>query len=718
MAKQRFRLTPAFAVRATSALGAVALAVLSVLLVHRSDAVTLAGWGLAAVTTPLLVGGTVRARRLARRQGARAERLARVADAATRLAGLREPAQVIGSAEAMTRDLIPCDEARITLGDPVPDPAAPARLPAHRLSVTLRRTSGIVAAAAVKPGEADAERLGYLTLSRARGPAFGDEDTRLLRQWTGAVAGALECALLSAETARAKADLERTLDGIVDGIGVFDRQWRVRYLNRAASRALRRGRRAPLGTSLWDMFPGLRDSAFGERLAEAALAGDVAEFSGVFAPLNAWFEARCYPHDGGLILCFRDATAWHEADERSRQSQKLEALGQLTGGIAHDVNNLLTVILGDLEMLAMSAEERGGAGAADRELAMAGLRAGNSASQLIHRLLAFSRRQPRAPQVVDVSALLRELEPLVRRTVGETIDLSVTAEPGLWPALADPAGLENAILNLAINGRDAMPAGGKLAIAASNVGIDQVYAAIAGLERTGDFVMVSVADSGAGMPPEVQERAFDPFFTTKLPGKGTGLGLAMVYGFVQQSGGHVMIDSEPGEGTIIRLYLPRTLGEPAAPVAEPSWEAHGGTETILLVEDDELLRTHTAAMLRGLGYTVLVAADGAEALLLLQEGLRPNLLLTDLVLPGGIGGREVADAAARLVPGLRVLFTSGYGTGAVADGRSVPPEALIGKPYGFGELASRIRAALAAPPAGCPGRDPRDAIREPGRPAA
>ena len=358
----------------------------------------------------------------------------------------------------------------------------------------------------------------------------------------------------------------------------------------------------------------------------------------------------------------------------------------------------------------MNAEERGEDAALDLSLADAGLRAGESASQLMHRLLAFSRRQPLSPQVIDVATLLSTLEPLLRRTLGEPIALRIFWQDGLWRALVDPAELENAIINLAINARDAMPSGGRLTIEAANVPIDRVYAAVAGLDRTGDFIMLSVSDSGHGMTREVLDKAFDPFFTTKQPGKGTGLGLSMVYGFAKQSGGHVMIDSEPGQGTIIRLYLPHTSDAEIAP-EETDREAARGNESIMLVEDNDLVRAHTEAMLRGLGYTVLVAGDGPGALGLLQDGALPDLLLTDVVLPGGMSGRDLADTAARSVPGLRVLFTSGYpGNVLLENGRMGAGVELVGKPFRRAHLAARIRAQLAGQPwatvgRGQPGRE-------------
>ncbi len=537
----------------------------------------------------------------------------------------------------------------------------------------------------------------------------------LLRRGGAAREVAQRAELAEAERARAEVDL--ILSTISDGVWVLDRQWCLRYVNKAALRTVQRTREEMLGASLWALFPGLREAEFGERFEYAMRSGENVDFAAAYPPLGAFYDMRCYPFAGGLTVYFRDIAAQRETEEKLRQSQKLEALGQLTGGIAHDVNNLLTVILGNFEMLAMSAEERGEDGALDLDMADAGLKAGESASQLMHRLLAFSRRQPLSPQVVDVAALLSSLEPLLRRTLGEPIVLRIGWADGLWPALVDPAELENAILNLAINARDAMPAGGWLTIEAGNVPIDRVYAAVAGLDRIGDYIMLSVADSGHGMSREVLAKAFDPFFTTKQPGKGTGLGLSMVYGFAKQSGGHVMIDSETGGGTIVRLYLPRTSGVEAVAEPESERDAARGHETILLVEDNDLVRAHTDSMLRGLGYEVLTAADGPDALALLRsrllgEGTPPDLLLTDVVLPSGMSGRDLADAAARMLPGMRVLFTSGYpGNVLLENGRMVPGVELVSKPFRRAHLAARIRAQLAGAPWSTLGRGPLPGVQ-------
>jgi signal transduction histidine kinase len=493
------------------------------------------------------------------------------------------------------------------------------------------------------------------------------------------------------------------LDALSDAVCVLGRDWRPRYANRAARALLQRGASTARSATLWQIFPGLRQSTFGRQLEIAMEQGGHTSFAAPFPQIAAWCEVRCDVASEGLTLCLRDVTVQLESETRTRRSQRLEALGQLTGGIAHDVNNLLTVMLGSFEMLEMSAEARGEEGADDAAIAVAGLRAGESASQLMHRLLAFSRRQPLSPRVVAVDALLASLEPLLRRSLAETVVLAIATpevdDDPLWRVLVDASELENALLNLAINARDAMPSGGPLRVVAANVSVDRVYAAAAGMDRIGDFVMLSVADTGTGMTREVIEHAFDPFFTTKGPGHGTGLGLSMVYGFARQSGGHVAIDSEPGRGTIVRLYLPRTLAEPDAPATGALRTTPGGYETVLLIEDNTLVREHIEGMLRNLGYRVHASGEPAEALLMLQQGLRPDLLFSDMVLPGGMSGHAAAVAAVGIVPELRVLFTTGH-TGSVfgEDAHGGAGLDILRKPFRPSELAARLRRSLAGPP--------------------
>ncbi len=387
----------------------------------------------------------------------------------------------------------------------------------------------------------------------------------------------------------------------------------------------------------------------------------------------------------------RDITEQREAEERLRQSQKMDAIGQLTGGIAHDFNNLLTIIIGNADALTEQLPDE-----SQRRLAALIGTAGERGADLTRHLLAFSRRQALRPRLVDVNVLLANMDQLLRRALGEEIEIELVRAAGLWRTFIDPSQLESAILNLAINGRDAMAQGGKLTIETGNAYVDQNYADSRGDVRPGQYVMVAVADTGTGMTPEVIARAFEPFFTTKALGKGTGLGLSMVYGFVKQSGGHVNIYSELGHGSIVRLYLPRGTGtEQEALAPEEAKVAATGTETILLVEDEELVRSHVGAQLARLGYTVIAVPDGPSALAELNENKHIDLLFTDVVMPGGMNGRQVAEEVKRLRPGIKVLFTSGYTENVVVHhGRLDPGVQLLNKPYRMADMARKIRAVL------------------------
>ena len=378
---------------------------------------------------------------------------------------------------------------------------------------------------------------------------------------------------------------------------------------------------------------------------------------------------------------------------RLLQSQRMEAIGQLTGGVAHDFNNLLTVVLGNADLLAeMSADDP-----ARRQLAeMIGAAAQRGAA-LTQQLLAFARKQPLDPSVVDVSQRVAALDSMLRRTLGEHIEIELVRAAGLWPAMVDPAQLENALLNLCLNARDAMPTGGKLTLETANAALDQRYADQHPDVAPGQYVMLAVSDTGVGIPPEHLARVFEPFFTTKEKGRGTGLGLAMVYGFAKQSAGHVGVYSEPGHGTTIKLYLPRAQGARPAPVDPKAQEPaiRGGTESVLVVEDDEPVRQLACLELRALGYRVLEAPNGADALRIVESDEPIELLFTDVVMPGGMSGRQLADAARQLRPGLRVLYTSGYTENAIVHhGRLDPGVMLLPKPYRRADLARAIRTAL------------------------
>ena len=388
-----------------------------------------------------------------------------------------------------------------------------------------------------------------------------------------------------------------------------------------------------------------------------------------------------------------------EAEVQLRQSQKLEAVGQLTGGVAHDFNNLLTVILGNAELLADHLADRDDL----RRLAEMTATAAERGSELTSRLLAFSRKQPLQPRVLDVGAQIGDnLEALLHRTLPESITLRIERAADLWTAEIDPGQLEAALLNIVLNARDAMPDGGEISIAIRNADLDR-HAIWADADLSGGkFVTITVSDTGLGMPSDVLERVFEPFFTTKDIGRGSGLGLSMVYGFVRQSGGHVRIRSEPGKGTWVTLFFPRVdgSGETLARRAPPP-PVTGGNETILVVEDDDLVRRQVRATLLELGYRVLEAESGPQALGLVEDRPEIDLLFTDMIMPGGMNGSALAEAARALRPDLKVLFTSGYMEDAtIARASAAGGFDLISKPYRRQQLAEKLREMLARAGAG------------------
>jgi len=385
-----------------------------------------------------------------------------------------------------------------------------------------------------------------------------------------------------------------------------------------------------------------------------------------------------------------------QAEDALRQAQKMEAIGQLTGGVAHDFNNLLTVIMGGLDSIKREIEKESVVDVRrlSRMQALA-FQAAERAATLTSRLLAFARRQPLAPKPINLNKLVGGLSDLLRRTLGETVAFETVMAAGLWLAHADPTELESALMNLAINARDAMPEGGKLTIETANVSLDENYVStLVEPVPAGQYAMLAVSDSGEGMDKETVDRVFEPFFTTKKVGKGTGLGLSQVYGFVRQSGGHIRIYSEPGEGTTVKLYLPRDT-RTEVPVADPiASKADGGCETVLVVEDHEGLREYSVGVLRDLGYCVLEAPDGHVGLELLSKQPDVDLLFTDVVLPG-LNGRELADQALKLRPDLKVLFTTGYTRNAIVhNGRLDDDVSLITKPFTLEGLASKVRKLL------------------------
>ena len=401
----------------------------------------------------------------------------------------------------------------------------------------------------------------------------------------------------------------------------------------------------------------------------------------------------------GFAKVTRDISERKEAEQSLQQTQaalaqaqKMEALGQLTGGVAHDFNNLLQVISSNLHL---AAKDVAGNPRAEVRIqnALAGVSRG---ARLAQQLLAFGRRQALEPKIINVGRFIRGMDDMLRRTIGADIEFETCVSGGLWNTLLDPNQVENAVLNLAINARDAMPEGGKLTIEAGNAFLDDRYAASHEGLQPGQYVMLAVTDTGSGMPADVVQRVFEPFFSTKPEGKGTGLGLSMVYGLVKQSGGHIKIYSELGHGTTVKLYFPRAHENEDVVTDLSNTPVRGGSETILVVEDDEDVREGTVALLRDLGYRVLKAKDGASAMGVIESGLPIDLLFTDVVMPGPVRSPDLARTAKERLPNLAVLFTSGYTENAIVHGGRLDRGLeLLGKPYSREQLARKIRHVLA-----------------------
>jgi signal transduction histidine kinase len=408
---------------------------------------------------------------------------------------------------------------------------------------------------------------------------------------------------------------------------------------------------------------------------------------------NAELEKRAEELASAIVRLESEIEERERAEEALRQAQKMEAVGQLTGGVAHDFNNLLQVITGNLDILRQRAADR-----SVHRLADAALRGAERAAALTQRLLAFSRRQPLDPRPIQVNKLVAGMSDMLRRTLGETVNVETVLAGGLWAAFCDANQLENALLNLAVNARDAMPDGGKLTIETANADLDAAYAATHDGVQPGQYVAIAVTDTGTGMSKDTLARVFEPFFTTKEAGRGSGLGLSQVYGFMRQSNGHVTVYSELGEGTTVRLYLPRHAGPDGEAEQDANLQPHpaaGHDQVVLVVEDDADVRANTVMMVEQLGYRVIGAADGAAALRELEGHPAIRLLFTDIGLPGGLNGRELADKARERRPGLAVLFTSGYARNAVVHhGRLDPGVEIIGKPFTFAALGARIRRLM------------------------
>ncbi len=509
------------------------------------------------------------------------------------------------------------------------------------------------------------------------------------------VAGAVLLAYAHGRAATSERTLQATLDSVREGVAAFDGMGRLRAWNSSFATlldvqptALRRGHALPDGERLSPRAAGIIER-IGQLVATTRSTGRPALVSHD-APDGANLEIFNNQLSDGLVTTILDVSDQRQKEQALLQAQKLESVGKMTGGVAHDFNNLLTIIVGSLAFIRRTA---GRDPKVAQRIDMLEIAAERGA-RLTKQLLAFARRQPLRPDVINLGQVMQETLPLMRRALGEDIVVESVVSGGLWNTVIDAAQFQSAILNLAINSRHAMPNGGKLTIELGNAALDDIYAARHAEVEPGQYVLFAITDTGTGMDAATLSRAMDPFFTTRPAGEGSGLGLAQVYGFVRQSGGHIKIYSEVGQGTTVRLYLPRSLQEVVPAVTRPASLAVTGTETVLLVDDDEVVRAVVASMLQDLGYTVMAAASAGEALAVLEQGAVVDLLFTDVVMPG-MGGRQLAERAVKLHPSLRVLFTSGYAENAIVHNGSLDPGVeLLSKPYDRERLAAKIRRVL------------------------
>jgi PAS domain S-box-containing protein len=500
--------------------------------------------------------------------------------------------------------------------------------------------------------------------------------------------------------------LKAVVDTAVDGVILIDSRGAVQMFNPACEKLF--GYRADevIGHNVKMLMPASyrdeHDSYISNyrRTHEAKIIGIGREVTGqrkdgsTFPMDLSVGEAK---QEGGSVFVgmIHDLTSRKRTEEQLVQAQKMEAVGQLSGGIAHDFNNLLTVVIGNAESLSTALKARPDL----KQLADMIAAAGERGAELTRRLLAFSRRQVLQPVKINANQLIDSMQRILRRTLSEDIEIRMSLADELWPAFADPTQLESAILNLAINARDAMPDGGGLTVSTANITLDEPYRDRHLEVKPGNYVLIAVTDTGHGMAADVVERAFEPFFTTKEVGKGSGLGLSMVYGFIKQSNGHVTIYSEPGLGTTVRLYLPATsVVVERVVLPRPGDDVRAGREAVLIAEDDPFVRAYVVASLEELGYRTVAADDGREALKRLKDGLEVDILFTDIVMPGGMNGWELAEQAQKVRSGLKVLFTSGYALESlVARGRIQPDVAILNKPYRKADLARLLRDVLDMP---------------------
>jgi PAS domain S-box-containing protein len=546
----------------------------------------------------------------------------------------------------------------------------------------------------------DGNCIGVVQVSDRESGEFDATDEALFSQFGRIVSVALRNIHMIEETQASAADARMARDEMAkvfastsDGIVIFDEELRYTYVNDVFCRLSATPREQLIGLKYTDRE--WYDVKTLSKLHDCRNSGRSLEFENTFKArdgVQRWVEVKAFPVDDKISLFIRDVSEKRLSEQKLMEAQRMDAVGRLTGGLAHDFNNMLAVIMGNTEMLLAKLSDH--AQIRSAELIRTAAKRG---ADVISRLLSFARRQPLDPKALDVGAVVREVQSLLRRSLPENVSFEFVHSAGLWRANADLAQLENVLVNLVINARDALPNGGKVTIEASNAHLDSRYADDAEVPQ-GQYVLLAVSDTGVGMPPEIAAKVFEPFFTTKGLGKGTGLGLSMVYGFAKQSGGHVRLYSEPGQGTTVKLYLPRaqSTSETSLP-QEELVSVPGGTETILLVEDEDMVREFVQVMLVDLGYRVISHRDAESAWDEIVLGLKPDVLLTDLILPGEMNGRQLAERVMKMRPTISILYMSGYTENAIVHhGRLDPGVNLLSKPFRRYDLAVKLRAVITA----------------------
>lgn len=519
------------------------------------------------------------------------------------------------------------------------------------------------------------------------------DDHNQVQAWFGTATNIHELKQLEQSARELAERLDNTLDAISDGFVTLDPEWRFTYANQQAQELLNMPGKNLIGKTLWDALPRLIGSPYEATFRKAMKLNQPTRFDGYYRATRRWFSIHLHPNPEGLTALFRDNTREHQLLAQLQAAQRLESVGQLTAGVAHDFNNLLTVVQGNVELLREEAPE------SMQDLLEQISLAAHQGSDLTYRLMAFARMQPLEPRAVAVDQLMAGMNSLLARTLGADIQLEIVTEDDLWHAEVDPTQLESALLNLCLNARDAMPRGGRLSLESRNVTLNADQAESLLELGPGDYVLITVTDTGSGIADDLQDRVLEPFFTTKPKGEGSGLGLAMVYGFIKQSRGHLKLCSEEGVGTTVSLCLPRATEQAPAvlPEPRPAPPMRGGDATVLIVEDDASVRSVARLHLAALGYRTLEACNGMEAMAVLRAQ-DIDLLFTDVIMPGGMNGRELADTARELIPDLKVLFTSGYSENAISNQGALEPGVhLLSKPYRHEDLARRIRDVLDAP---------------------